>query len=197
MEILVLLLVVLFLGMITLMVVGLTLKLLGLLLVGLVVGALARLIMPSGDFSLGKTILLGLGGSLLATLLGKLLHIYQPGQGAGFVGALLGALLILSLYRILKKALIFKDYTDFEQLYRLNKALWQNTDLDIGNYDKISLAQQFVSRSRFQGFCFNRGTHRTIFTLHILRMRGLFPFTEIDPLFQGFKIGLIGFIACH
>jgi len=98
-QVLILLIAVLAMGLITLMVVGLTLKLLGTLLIGLIVGALARFLMPAGSMRLGKTMLVGIGGSLFATVLGKMLNIYQPGQGAGFLGSLVGAVLILALYR--------------------------------------------------------------------------------------------------
>ena len=80
------------------------LSLLGSLLVGLVVGLLARAIKP-GDDSMGwiMTILLGIAGSLAATYGGQALGIYQAGQGAGFIGALVGAIVLLVIYGLIKK----------------------------------------------------------------------------------------------
>jgi uncharacterized membrane protein YeaQ/YmgE (transglycosylase-associated protein family) len=47
------------------------------------------------------TILLGIGGALLATWLGQGLGWYREGQSAGFIGAVVGAIIILILYRVL------------------------------------------------------------------------------------------------
>jgi uncharacterized membrane protein YeaQ/YmgE (transglycosylase-associated protein family) len=49
------------------------------------------------------TILLGIGGSLAATYGGQALGIYQAGQGAGFIGALVGAVVLLVIYSLVKK----------------------------------------------------------------------------------------------
>lgn len=49
------------------------------------------------------TILLGIGGSLAATYGGQALGIYQAGQGAGFFGALVGAVILLVIYGMLRK----------------------------------------------------------------------------------------------
>ena len=73
---------------------------LGWILFGLVVGALAKFLMPGRDGGgVLLTILLGIGGALLGGFLGRALGLYQPGEPAGFVGALVGAILVLSLYR--------------------------------------------------------------------------------------------------
>lgn len=76
----------------------------GTIFIGLIVGLLARFLKP-GDDSMGwiMTIVLGIGGSLAATYGGQALGIYQVGQGAGFLGALLGAVVLLVLYGMLKK----------------------------------------------------------------------------------------------
>jgi uncharacterized membrane protein YeaQ/YmgE (transglycosylase-associated protein family) len=70
--------------------------LIGTLIVGLIVGAIARFIMP-GEQKMGwiMTILLGVGGSLLAGFLGQALGWYQAGQGAGWIGSIVGALVLL------------------------------------------------------------------------------------------------------
>jgi len=65
---------------------------------------LARFIKP-GDDSMGwiMTILLGIAGSLAATYGGQALGIYQAGEGAGFLGALVGAVVLLVIYGMVKK----------------------------------------------------------------------------------------------
>jgi uncharacterized membrane protein YeaQ/YmgE (transglycosylase-associated protein family) len=68
----------------------------GTILVGLVIGALARFVMP-GEQKMGwiMTILLGIGGSMVAGLVGGALGWYQPGEGAGWIASVLGAVLLL------------------------------------------------------------------------------------------------------
>lgn len=72
-------------------------------LVGLVVGLVARAIMP-GTQSLGfiLTALLGIAGSFIAGYLGQMVGIYQAGQGAGFIGSVVGAILLLFIVGKLK-----------------------------------------------------------------------------------------------
>ncbi|HMA53928.1 MAG TPA: GlsB/YeaQ/YmgE family stress response membrane protein, partial [Acidobacteriota bacterium] len=74
------------------------------ILVGLVVGIIAKFIYP-GRESMGwiMTIILGIAGAFVATYLGKLVGIYQPGQAAGFIGAIVGALILLFLYHLIKR----------------------------------------------------------------------------------------------
>ena len=74
------------------------------IIIGLIAGALAKLIMPGKDpGGIIITILLGIGGALLAGFLGRSLGWYEPGEGVGIVGAMLGAILILFLYRLFTK----------------------------------------------------------------------------------------------
>jgi uncharacterized membrane protein YeaQ/YmgE (transglycosylase-associated protein family) len=73
----------------------------GWIMVGLVAGVLAKLLMPGRDpGGLVVTVLLGVAGALLAGYLGQVLNVYQPGQAAGWVGATVGAFILLGLYRI-------------------------------------------------------------------------------------------------
>jgi uncharacterized membrane protein YeaQ/YmgE (transglycosylase-associated protein family) len=73
---------------------------LGWIVFGLVVGALAKLIMPGKDpGGIFITILLGIVGALLGGFLGRLIGLYKEGEPAGFIGALVGAILLLWLYR--------------------------------------------------------------------------------------------------
>ncbi|WP_455920844.1 GlsB/YeaQ/YmgE family stress response membrane protein [Pseudomonas putida] len=76
----------------------------GTIFIGLIVGLLARFLKP-GDDSMGwiMTILLGIGGSLVATYGGQALGIYQAGQAAGFIGAVIGAIVLLVIYGLIKK----------------------------------------------------------------------------------------------
>ena len=69
------------------------------IIVGAVVGVIAKLIHP-GKENLGMlaTIGFGIGGSLIATLLGKVLGFYEPGESAGFIGAIIGAVILLFAY---------------------------------------------------------------------------------------------------
>jgi uncharacterized membrane protein YeaQ/YmgE (transglycosylase-associated protein family) len=72
-------------------------------LIGLVAGALAKFIMPGKDpGGIIVTMLLGIAGSLVAGFLGRALGLYQPGQGAGLLMSVVGAVILLALYRIFK-----------------------------------------------------------------------------------------------
>jgi uncharacterized membrane protein YeaQ/YmgE (transglycosylase-associated protein family) len=75
----------------------------GTIVVGLIVGALARFVMP-GRQSMGwiMTILLGVGGSLLAGFVGQAVGWYQPGQGAGWIASIVGAVVLLFVVGKLK-----------------------------------------------------------------------------------------------
>jgi uncharacterized membrane protein YeaQ/YmgE (transglycosylase-associated protein family) len=73
------------------------------IVVGFVVGLLARAIMP-GDQKLGLilTTVLGIAGSLVAGYAGQAMNLYQAGQGAGFIGSIVGALVLLFGYGLIK-----------------------------------------------------------------------------------------------
>jgi uncharacterized membrane protein YeaQ/YmgE (transglycosylase-associated protein family) len=76
----------------------------GWIIFGLIVGALAKLVMPGKDpGGIFVTIILGIVGALLGGFLGRLLGLYQPGEPAGFVGAFLGAVLVLWISRKTRK----------------------------------------------------------------------------------------------
>jgi uncharacterized membrane protein YeaQ/YmgE (transglycosylase-associated protein family) len=75
---------------------------LGWILIGGLAGALAKLIMPGRDpGGCLVTILLGIAGALLAGFVGNRIGWYNQGQAGGFIAAVLGALVILILYRLL------------------------------------------------------------------------------------------------
>jgi uncharacterized membrane protein YeaQ/YmgE (transglycosylase-associated protein family) len=77
------------------------LNILGWIVFGLVVGALAKLVMPGRDpGGIIVTIILGIVGALLGGWLGRAIGLYGPDEAAGFVMALIGALILLGLYRL-------------------------------------------------------------------------------------------------
>ncbi|AOX17095.1 GlsB/YeaQ/YmgE family stress response membrane protein [Kozakia baliensis] len=72
------------------------------LIIGFFIGLIAKFLMPGrdpGGFII--TIFLGIAGSVLAGWLGQHLHFYGPGQPAGFIASVVGAMILLFLYRIL------------------------------------------------------------------------------------------------
>jgi uncharacterized membrane protein YeaQ/YmgE (transglycosylase-associated protein family) len=77
-------------------------SILGWIIFGLIVGALAKLVMPGRDpGGILVTIGLGIVGALVGGWLGRAIGWYGPGEPAGFVMALIGALILLGLYRLL------------------------------------------------------------------------------------------------
>lgn len=73
----------------------------GWIVFGLIVGAIAKLLMPGRDpGGFIVTILLGVAGSLLGGFIGRMLGMYPPGHPAGFIMSILGAILLLILYRV-------------------------------------------------------------------------------------------------
>lgn len=72
------------------------------IIIGLVVGALAKLIMPGKDpGGCIVTTLIGLAGALVGGFLGRLFGLYNPGEPAGFIGSLIGAIILLGIYRLI------------------------------------------------------------------------------------------------
>ncbi len=72
-------------------------------LIGLLAGAVAKLLMPGRDpGGILITMLLGIAGSLVAGFLGRALGLYREGQAAGFLMSVLGAILLLIVYRMLR-----------------------------------------------------------------------------------------------
>jgi len=69
---------------------------------GLVVGIVAKFVMPGPDpGGIVLTICLGIAGAVLGGWIGRMLGLYRPGDAAGFIMALMGAIAILALYRLL------------------------------------------------------------------------------------------------
>jgi uncharacterized membrane protein YeaQ/YmgE (transglycosylase-associated protein family) len=75
------------------------------IILGLVIGAVAKLIMPGNDpGGMIVTILLGIAGALVGGFLGRAMGLYQEGQAAGFIMSVVGALILLGGYRMLRRA---------------------------------------------------------------------------------------------
>lgn len=74
------------------------------IIVGFIVGLLARAIMP-GDQKLGiiMTTILGIVGSVVAGFLGSAMGWYQPGEGVGWIGSIVGAIIVLFVYGLIAK----------------------------------------------------------------------------------------------
>jgi uncharacterized membrane protein YeaQ/YmgE (transglycosylase-associated protein family) len=72
--------------------------------IGLIAGLLARALKPGNDkLSLLWTIVLGIAGALLAWYIGGALGWYAPGEPAGFIASVFGAIVLLFLYGMLRK----------------------------------------------------------------------------------------------
>ena len=75
---------------------------LGWIVIGLLAGGIAKLLMPGKDpGGCIVTILLGIAGALLAGFLGRAVGWYGSGDGAGFIAAVVGAFIILAIYRLI------------------------------------------------------------------------------------------------
>ena len=74
------------------------------IVIGFAAGLIAKWISP-GKEKMGfiMTVLLGIAGSVVATYGGKLIGLYQAGETAGFIGAVVGAVILLLIYGFIKK----------------------------------------------------------------------------------------------
>jgi uncharacterized membrane protein YeaQ/YmgE (transglycosylase-associated protein family) len=79
-------------------------SLIGTIIVGAIIGLIARAIKP-GDDSMGwiMTIVLGIAGSLIAGYVGRALGWYQPGQAAGWIASVVGAIVLLVLWGLVAR----------------------------------------------------------------------------------------------
>ena len=74
------------------------------IIIGLLAGAIAKFLTPGRDpGGCLVTIIVGIAGALLAGFLGQALRWYGPGEGAGFLAAIVGAVLILLAYRAIAR----------------------------------------------------------------------------------------------
>ncbi len=80
------------------------LHLLWIIIIGFIAGAVAKFLMPGkdpGGFLI--TTALGVVGALIATYLGRLIGWYQEGESGGFIAAVVGAIILLAAYRLIRK----------------------------------------------------------------------------------------------
>ncbi len=71
------------------------------ILIGFVVGIVAKFLMPGRDpAGFIITAIIGVVGSVIATYLGRFMGLYPPGESAGFIAAVIGAIILLFLYRL-------------------------------------------------------------------------------------------------
>jgi uncharacterized membrane protein YeaQ/YmgE (transglycosylase-associated protein family) len=69
---------------------------------GLVIGFIAKLLMPGKDpGGFIVTMLLGIAGALVGGFIGRAMGFYGPGQAAGWLMSILGAIILLALYRMM------------------------------------------------------------------------------------------------
>jgi len=72
------------------------------IIIGGIAGAIAKALMPGRDpGGCIITIILGIAGAVVAGYLGQMLNLYKPGDPVGFIGAIIGAAIILFVYRMI------------------------------------------------------------------------------------------------
>lgn len=76
------------------------------IIVGFFAGIIAKLVTPGGPNPRGfiLTTVLGIVGSVVATYLGQAIHLYEPGQATNFLGQIIGAIIILLIWRQVVRA---------------------------------------------------------------------------------------------
>ncbi len=76
------------------------------IVIGFIAGIVAKLITPGDPKPRGfiLTTVLGIVGAVLATFLGQAIGLYEPGEAAGFFGAVVGAIIILIIWRQLARS---------------------------------------------------------------------------------------------
>ena len=75
------------------------------IVIGFIAGVIAKFIMPGKNEPSGfvLTTILGIVGALVASFLGRTLGWYQPGEGAGLLGAVVGAIVVLFVWGLIAK----------------------------------------------------------------------------------------------
>ena len=74
------------------------------IIIGFIVGLVARFLMPGRDpAGFVVTAILGIVGALVATWIGQALGWYAPGQPAGFIGSVIGAIIVLAIYHLIRR----------------------------------------------------------------------------------------------
>ena len=75
-------------------------SIIGTIIIGFIAGVIAKFLMPGPNEPAGfiLTTILGIVGAFVATFLGQAIGWYGPNQGAGFIGAIVGAVIVLAIY---------------------------------------------------------------------------------------------------
>ena len=74
------------------------------IVIGFVVGVVAKFLTPGRDpAGFVITAILGIIGALVATFLGRALGFYSPGEPAGFIGSVIGAIIVLAIYHMVRR----------------------------------------------------------------------------------------------
>ena len=83
---------------------GKKMGIISMIIVGFIVGLIARAVMP-GDQKMGiiMTVILGIVGAIVAGYLGDALGMYEPGEGVGWIGSIVGAIIVLFVYGLATK----------------------------------------------------------------------------------------------
>jgi uncharacterized membrane protein YeaQ/YmgE (transglycosylase-associated protein family) len=83
----------------------------GIIVIGFIAGIIARFIAPGPNNPSGfiLTTLLGIAGAFIATLIGQTIGHYQPDEGAGLIGAVIGAVVVLFVWHRLVAARVISD----------------------------------------------------------------------------------------
>ena len=86
-------------------------NILWIIIIGFVAGLIARFLAPGPNNPTGLilTTLLGIAGAFLATFIGQAIGWYRPDQGAGFIGATVGAILVLFIWNRLVASHVISD----------------------------------------------------------------------------------------
>ena len=86
-------------------------SILWIILIGFVAGIIARVVSPGPNNPSGfiLTVVLGIGGSFLATFIGQMVGWYRPDQGAGFIAATFGAVIVLLIWNRLVAHRVISD----------------------------------------------------------------------------------------
>ena len=75
------------------------------ILIGFVAGLVAKMLTPGKDPSgFFITAAIGIAGSLIATYVGQAVGWYQAGESAGFIGAVVGAIVLLAIYHLIRRS---------------------------------------------------------------------------------------------
>ncbi|MCA3573301.1 MAG: GlsB/YeaQ/YmgE family stress response membrane protein [Aestuariivirga sp.] len=80
-------------------------SIIGTIIIGFIAGIIAKFLMPGRNEPSGfvLTTILGIVGAFVATWLGQALGWYGPGEGAGFIGAVVGAIIVLAVWGMISK----------------------------------------------------------------------------------------------